>query len=295
VIEVRPLRKNEESVWLSLGGEVASGRLDSNAFTAALGREDERAFLLAFDGIRCVGRLRGRFLNPRLYYVADVTVPEPAGFREVASSLAAFLSNSFAEDDTEVLAWDREASRPVNSALESAGFVVGRRKVFVERDLSDHAPRSKHELEFRSLAKLGEDRFLEIMTEASTGDPFEESSDRDPRGEFRELRDYAGKKFDPTWWSVAYAGGRPIGVLLPQEFADRDGEGTLFYVAVLPAERGHGYGRLLHAEGLAFLARNGITHYVGSTDTRNTPMLRVFEANGCRVTGTQLFYKALKR
>jgi hypothetical protein len=28
---------------------------------------------------------------------------------------------------------------------------------------------------------------------------------------------------------------------------------------------------------------------VGSTDTRNGPMLKVFEANGCPRTGTQLF------
>jgi hypothetical protein len=51
----------------------------------------------------------------------------------------------------------------------------------------------------------------------------------------------------------------------------------------------------LHAAGLEFLARNGIQHYVGSTDSRNMPMLAVFAANGCRSTGSQLFYKALRK
>jgi ribosomal protein S18 acetylase RimI-like enzyme len=51
------------------------------------------------------------------------------------------------------------------------------------------------------------------------------------------------------------------------------GQGTLFYVAVLPAFRGRGYGRALHAGGLAMLAERGVTRYVGSTDTRNDPIL----------------------
>ena len=84
--------------------------------------------------------------------------------------------------------------------------------------------------------------------------------------------------------------GEAVGVVLPQEFSDSEAEGTLFYVAVLPAFRGRGYGRALHATGLAMLAERGVTRYIGSTDTRNKPMLKVFEANGCPQTATQLFY-----
>ncbi len=31
------------------------------------------------------------------------------------------------------------------------------------------------------------------------------------------------------------------------------------------------------------LTERGVTRYVGSTDTRNRPMLKVFEANGCSI------------
>ena len=295
MLETRPLRTGEEAIWTSLGAAVATGRLDSDDITVALRRGDERSLLIALEGRLCVGRLRGRFLNPRLYFVAELTVAESAPYEEVARSLATYLADSFYENGTEVLAWDKRAARKVNAALESAGFVVGRKKVFVERDLSDYSSPYEGALEYRSLAQLGEERFLEIMTEASTGDPFEDMSERDPRAEFRELKEYAGDKFQPTWWRVAFKGEHPVGVILPQEFADREGEGTLFYVGVVPDKRGHGYGKLLHATGLAFLAGNGVTHYVGSTDTRNAPMLRVFEANGCGITGTQLFYKALRK
>jgi GNAT superfamily N-acetyltransferase len=133
------------------------------------------------------------------------------------------------------------------------------------------------------------------MAPASEGDPFEDDSSRDPRAEFRELTSFAGAAFDPTWWRVAYLDRDPIGVVLPQTFSNRKNEGTLFYVAVLPEFRGRGFGRILHASGLAFLAERGVTRYIGSTDARNLPMISVFRANGCEQTGRQLFYRALRK
>ncbi len=293
--ESRPLKRGEELLWMSLKASVASGRLDSDDVGVAIGREDPRSFLIALDGARCAGRLRGKFLNPRLYFVRELLASDDAEFDDVASSLCTVLSDSFAEDGTEILAWDRAADHATNRALEAAGFVVGRRKVFVERGLSGYESPHEDVLEYRTLAELGEERFLEIMTEAARGDPFEDVTERDPRGDFRELVDYAGDRFDPTWWRAAFQDGKPVGVVLPQAFADREAEGSLFYVGVFPDRRGRGFGKMLHAAGLEFLARNGIERYVGSTDSRNTPMIAVFTANGCSRTGTQLFYKALRR
>lgn len=280
---------------MSLKPSVASGRLDSDDVGVALGREDPRSFLVSVNGARCTGRLRGKFLNPRLYFVRELLASNDVRPDDVASSLCSYLARSFAEDGTEILAWDRAADRATNRALEAAGFVVGRRKVFVERSLSGYTSPHEDTLEYRTLAELGEERFLEIMTEAARGDPFEDMSERDARSDFRELVKYAGDRFDPTWWRIAFQGGEPVGVVLPQAFADRDAEGSLFYVGVLPDRRGHGFGKVLHGAGLEFLARNGIERYVGSTDGRNAPMIAIFNANGCRRTGTQLFYKALRR
>ena len=42
--------------------------------------------------------------------------------------------------------------------------------------------------------------------------------------------------------------------------------------------------------GLHELAARGCTRYVGSTDERNPAMVRIFERNGARATGTQSFY-----
>lgn len=293
-IDVRPLDEAGAGDWLCLGPPVHDGD-ESAAAVDALSRGDTRCALLAYEGTTCVGRLRGRFLNDELYFVREVRVADNADFASVATAFAMYLLRCFAKDRTEILAWDRQDTRAMNAALEAAGFVVGREKVFVERDISGYASPYEDPCEYRSLVEVGEERFIEIMSEAATGDPFENPEERDPRRDFRSLMDYAGDRFDPTWWKVAFLGARPVGVILPQAFPGSETDGSLFYVGVVPDHRGRGLGRMLHATGLESLARKGITRYVGSTDSRNLPMLAIFAANGCAQSGTQLFYKPLRR
>ncbi|MCK4511219.1 GNAT family N-acetyltransferase, partial [bacterium] len=166
-----------------------------------------------------------------------------------------------------------------------------KKKAFVARGLKGELPERGVDFTFRSLFEVGKPAFLRTMTEAAQGDPFEDVADGDSEADFNELVEGAGDRFDPASWMLAHLGDDVVGVVLPQEFPGSDREGTLFYVAVLPAFRGRGYGRALHASGLSMLAERGVTRYVGSTDTRNGPMLKVFEANGCPQTGTQLFYR----
>lgn len=51
-------------------------------------------------------------------------------------------------------------------------------------------------------------------------------------------------------------------------------------IGVSPEYRNKGWGRRLHRH-LMWLAKNRTRVYVGSTDVRNRPMLRLFERNGC--------------
>jgi GNAT superfamily N-acetyltransferase len=296
-IDVHPLEYGEEPAWLRV--ERGSPPLPESArkireTLANAGPEGARCLLLAVRDGRPVGRLQGIFLNPKLYFIRELLTSDDADRDVVDTALLRYLRSSFSADGIEVLSWDRSESARVNKALERAGFVVNKEKVFVERDLERFEPRHEDPFRYRSLAEIGEDRFLEVMSEAAVGDPFEEPGRRDPRSDFRDLIAYAGARFDPTWWRVAYLGRDPVGVVLPQVYSDRANEGTLFYVGVLPAFRGRGFGRALHASGLAFLACRGVRRYVGSTDARNLPMIAVFRANGCGQTGRQLFYRALR-
>ena len=100
----------------------------------------------------------------------------------------------------------------------------------------------------------------------------------------------AGDAFDPARWLLVSDAAGPVGVVLPQPYPDEPGTGSLFYIGVMPDRRGAGHGARLHLLGLHELAARGCTRYVGSTDERNPAMVRIFERNGARATGTQSFY-----
>ncbi len=297
-IEVRPLEAGSEARWLELEpppGDPSERLREFVERFSGRGHQDPRCFLMAVDEDRVVGTLEGRFLDPEVYFIRGLRVAEDAARPTVEMALGTYLAPSFAADGVLILAWDRPDAAAINRLLTVSDFVIDKRKMFVRKNLSGYRLPYKDPFSYRSLAELGEEAFLEIMTEAARGDPFENVEGGDPAEDFKDLVRHAGKKFDDTWWNVAYIDERPVGVVLPQEFADSEGEGTLFYVGVVPEFRGRHLGRILHARGLAFLRSRGVLRYAGSTDTRNLPMMRIFEVNGCERTGTQLFYKALSK
>ncbi len=307
-LKVRELRSGEESLWLELDAEVESDARAEHDAGAERPSESEklsefrrlfeersardpRSFLVALIGARAAGRLEGLFLDDKLYFVRELRCAEGLPCSVVEDALVGHLAPSFSRDGIGVLSSDRPKNAEVNSALERTGFEVEKRKAFVARGLAGELPKPRVEFTFRTLAEVGRAEFIRVMTKAAEGDPFEDMAVRQPEDDFRELTAAAGDRFDPASWMLALVGDDVVGVVLPQEFPGHDEDGTLYYVAVLPAFRGRGYGRALHASGLSMLAERGVTRYVGSTDTRNGPMLKVFEANGCPQTGTQLFYR----
>ena len=137
-----------------------------------------------------------------------------------------------------------------------------------------------------ALAERGQDAFVRLLLRASLGDPHHTSTRESAQDDFQELISAAGTAFDATaWFTVADQQG-DFGVVLPQLFPDDPTTGTLFYLAVVPERRGQGRGRQLHSFGLGQLARRGATHYVGSADPANAPMLAIFRANGCQLDPT---------
>jgi len=171
------------------------------------------------------------------------------------------------------------------------GWVIENEKQFVRRDLDasvEELVPSEPAIQLEPLRACGERRFIERMTAAAQGDPFT-PEDQDPKEAWCELVEYAGERFDPAHWFLVSDARGPIGVLLPQ--ALDDSRGTCFYLGVLPARRGQGWGHRLHALGLLQLRERGLSTYIGSTDTRNVAMQRVFARNACPVTGTQQFLR----
>ncbi len=54
------------------------------------------------------------------------------------------------------------------------------------------------------------------------------------------------------------------------------------YMGLLPEHRGRGLGRWVHRRGFAMLRAQGGALYHGGTVETNRPMMRLFEAHGCR-------------
>lgn len=294
VLDIHPLRPGEETLWLSVAASPEEIAQTHPKFADLVGgekRRDRRCHLIAVGEEGAAGRLLGVFLNPRLYFIRELLTASAGDFEEVATAFAEYLARSFGPEGVEILTWERDDIRRLNAALARGGFAEGRRKVFVERDLAGYEP-PDDPFTYATLGDVGETVFVRVMSRAAEGDPFEDAMARDPVDDFRELVEYAGDAFDPAWWRIAKVEGRTAGVVLPQRFPGPGDEGTLFYMGIVPELRGRGLGRALHAAGLGFLARAGVTRYVGSTDARNAPMLRVFAVNECRRKGVQLFLKA---
>jgi GNAT superfamily N-acetyltransferase len=124
--------------------------------------------------------------------------------------------------------------------------------------------------------------------ERALGEAMRDTASRDldasaPALELDHNIEFAGTAYHPETWVVAYRGDEPAGVIFAQRYDDKMEEGSLFFVGVLPAFRGQGLGKVLHAKGLEMLASIGVKEYVGSTDVQNEAMTRTFAANGCRL------------
>ena len=142
---------------------------------------------------------------------------------------------------------------------------------------------------YRALADLGRAVFVEafkrVCAESQGIDVL--GYLRDPEAELDWLIEFAGSSFDANQWLLAFYGEELAGMVLPQCFPGQPDAGTLLHIALVPEFRRRGYGKVLHAKGLELLARLGARRYVGSTHVDNSAMIRVFEENGCRLTGVQ--------
>jgi RimJ/RimL family protein N-acetyltransferase len=97
--------------------------------------------------------------------------------------------------------------------------------------------------------------------------------------------------YQPAWWQVAYdMEGVLVGFLQPVLYHDgqRDGlaEGTLYYIGVVPEQRGHHYIYDLLCQATHTLQAVGVWRIFCDTDTLNLPMQRAFEEVGYQAAGT---------
>lgn len=256
--------------------------------------KEKKELFFAFENKNFAGNLKGSFITEKLFYIMEIKIQEKYLLEDIYTAFCNYLFLSFSASDIEILSWDKNEKEVINSYLEKSGFKIHKKKVFVEKNLENYFMPYDNPFTFKTLKELGEEFFIEMMVKASIGDPFE-NMESNPEKEFKELVDYAGEKFNPDWWQIAYLNNIPVGVMLPQLFDYGNEEGTLFYMGIIPEYRGKGLGKILHAIGLEFLSKKKVLKYKGSTDIENKPMINIFMINNCIQKDSQLIFKHLKK
>jgi len=230
--------------------------------------------------------------TPKLLGLGVPHLSKAAPVEDTLCAVATWLHRHERWRNATLTSWETPRRAPLNDALAHAGYAVHRRKLFVERNLAEvpPSPCTPPPPSLVSLQEAGREEFIAAMRHCSADDPFAEEGS-DAAQEFDELVEYAGTAFDPNDWFIARDKEGRIGIILPQIYADRPSEGTLFLIGVAPERRGVGWGTILHAHGLALLAERGAQRYVGSTDLRNERMVRVFGRNLCNKRGEQVLFR----
>ncbi len=188
-----------------------------------------------------------------------------------------------------------ERDKKQTEFLNDCGFVIKYSKQIFTKNLSKHTLLYDDIFHYRSIDKTGMGKFFEVFR-ASVDNPIRTLA-RFNRYIYRIKKVFRSKGCISNWMLV-FLNKRPIGIIMPfkiltympPRFSARKEVGTLLNIALLPEERGKGYGRIIHSRGLMILKDMGLKTYMGSTETNNHAMLKVFKLNKCRKSMIQHFY-----
>lgn len=284
-IEIRPLARGEESLWVSLGVNEAEKEARKTKLAEYLNRNPNlpaENYLLAYWRGRVVGKLSG-ILESTGYIATKMVLAPGADEKGVSAALLNYVRQF---GSVQALSWaDRVDDRVWREILEWNGFSVLQDKAYFRRKIADYIAPPGEVLAYKAMAEVGREMMLKVYGLTYAENPNRNFSS--PEIDFRSHEESAGQLFDPQGWLVAFLGKQPIGIVLPQRFSDSPEEGTLMSVGIVNEYRGRGFGRVLHAKGLEVLRHQGATDYIGSTDVQNLPMIRIFGLNGCEKIGTR--------
>ncbi len=174
----------------------------------------------------------------------------------------------------------------LNQYLPEMNFYLQSQKQYFGKDLLDldmkACEKDVSKLEYKTLSETGDRVFVKlyqkIQSSSLNSDSIEDSLE--PEKAFQELKD--PERFNPDLWVIAYKDNKPVGIVLPGIEKNRKPlRGFIQFIGVLPEYRGAGTGKILLKKGILEMAKLGAEEYMGSTETRNIPMMKVFSALGC--------------
>jgi hypothetical protein len=205
--------------------------------------------------------------------------------------------NNFAKKEKCIIqSEDSERDKKQSKFLIDSEFVIEHAKHCFQKNLTRHTFPYNDIFKYLSINETGIEKFYKIF-KASANNPIKSSLKFNQYMQ-RIKKSYCNEDCIENWKSVIL-NGRPIGIImpfrilttLPPGFLSKKEVGTLLNFGLIPEERGKGYGRIIHSKGLMILKDMGLKTYLGSTESNNYAMLRVFRINKCRRTLIQNFYR----
>lgn len=180
-----------------------------------------------------------------------------------------------------------------HSLLSDYRYDLFAKKYLYRKQLDDEKPLSpSYRWEAIGMGVTDEKRFLEIWKSS-----MEQSANRASSLSIEEQLDNAKAILGDRWQSscrIIYQDDIAIAMTMPYLEPGKEGEGRIYYIGTLPAARGKGIGKAVHAASLRMLKEMGAVVYEGSTHAENLTMQQVFERNGCKVIGKiAAYYKGL--
>jgi ribosomal protein S18 acetylase RimI-like enzyme len=167
--------------------------------------------------------------------------------------------------------------------LEESGYALLRDGLRWQYSPSTEQAVLDHSLVFRSLPEVGEEAFVAAVasTYEGTRDSWISQSmeEHGALGAAREdFVDAQALEYEPEWWELAYTGDDALaGVIMA---AKNPSTAVVWYVGVVPEQRGRGLATQLVRRGTERLVDSGIEEIRGDCDLDNVGMVKAFERAG---------------
>jgi len=174
---------------------------------------------------------------------------------------------------------DSRMTDDYRAALHDAGFTPTNRRIEYKTPLAQMAREGASDIEWRTMAEVGEGAVLDMLREASVGTPDGVDTSVGSAA-IENLLDGPYAKMDPRAVQIGYSGERPVAILFCLVDTGT-GWSTIAFMGLVPSHRGRGLGTEVHLHGIETLrALGGVTYHDGTSESNDT-MRHLFAKQGC--------------
>jgi GNAT superfamily N-acetyltransferase len=237
---------------------------------------------LAPTGDLITGILRIVRIGKDAAYLTQWRGRDGGGTRRAIADLlleARARADELAVRDVSTRVVDSRMTGDYRDALHDSGFALTNRRVEYKTPLAQMAREGASDIEWRTMAEVGEGAVLDVLREASVGTP-DGVDTRTGSTAIENLLDGPYADMDPRAVQIGYSGAQAVAILFCLVDTE-SGWSTIAFMGLVPSHRGRGLGTQVHLHGIETLrVLGGVTYHDGTSESNDT-MLRLFEKQGC--------------